>query len=188
MKRTSLFLLAGLLAVPGFSRAQDAATEERLNKLSAEIAVLVEIKDAQNKKIEELTKQLRELQDQQTKPNASYATPADVKQLGEKLKEVDEKRVQDNERIVKQLENLGKTLTAKPVRPPAPKVEDSGSPPGKGYEYVVQSGDTLSVIVAAYREKNIKVTVEQILKANPGLQAEKLKVGQKIFIPAPAAQ
>jgi len=29
------------------------------------------------------------------------------------------------------------------------------------------------------------VTTDDILKANPGLKAEKLKVGQKIFIPAP---
>ncbi len=184
MKRTSLFLLAALLAMPVFSRAQDAATEERLNKLSAEIAVLVEIKDAQNKKIEELTKQLRELQDQQTKPNASYATSSDVKELTEKLKEVDEKRVQDNKRIVKQIEDLGKLLNKTPVRGPAASINEPGPLPSKGYEYVVQSGDTLSVIVAAYRDKNVKVTVEQIVKANPGLQPETLKVGQKIFIPA----
>jgi len=29
------------------------------------------------------------------------------------------------------------------------------------------------------------VSTEQILKANPGLTAEKLRVGQKILIPAP---
>ena len=50
---------------------------------------------------------------------------------------------------------------------------------------MIQSGDTLSAIVQAYKEKNIKVTVAQILKANPGLKAERLIVGTKIFIPAP---
>jgi LysM repeat protein len=30
------------------------------------------------------------------------------------------------------------------------------------------------------------VTTDQILKANPGLNPNSLKVGQKIFIPAPA--
>jgi LysM repeat protein len=29
------------------------------------------------------------------------------------------------------------------------------------------------------------VTADQILKANPGLDPKSLKVGQKIFIPAP---
>jgi len=50
---------------------------------------------------------------------------------------------------------------------------------------VIQSGDTLDAIVLAYREKSIKVTVAGILKANPGLKAERLIVGKKIFIPAP---
>lgn len=70
---------------------------------------------------------------------------------------------------------------------PAP-ANDGGVNAGgaeKGYEYVIQSGDTLSSVAQAYREKNIKVTVDQILKANPGLNANKLKVGQKIFIPTP---
>jgi LysM repeat protein len=35
------------------------------------------------------------------------------------------------------------------------------------------------------KEKNINVTVAQILKANPGLKADRLRVKQKIFIPAP---
>src|ERR1035437_7692880 len=54
-----------------------------------------------------------------------------------------------------------------------------------GYEYKVARGDTLSKIAKAYRDQGIKVTADQILKANPGLDP-KIKVGQKIFIPASA--
>jgi LysM repeat protein len=50
---------------------------------------------------------------------------------------------------------------------------------------VIQKNDSLDAIVQAYKEKNIKVTVAGILKANPGLIPEKMRVGQKIFIPAP---
>jgi phage tail protein X len=50
---------------------------------------------------------------------------------------------------------------------------------------VIKSGDTLDAVALAYREKNIKVTVAQILSANPGLKAGRLIVGKKIFIPAP---
>jgi LysM repeat protein len=50
---------------------------------------------------------------------------------------------------------------------------------------VIQKGDTLSIIAQAYKEKNIRASIDDILKANPALKAEKLKVGQKIFIPAP---
>ena len=38
----------------------------------------------------------------------------------------------------------------------------------------VEKGQTLSLIVQAYREKGIKVTMDQVLKANPGLKPEKI--------------
>jgi LysM repeat protein len=43
----------------------------------------------------------------------------------------------------------------------------------------------LSAIVEAYRTKGIKVTLKQVLEANPNLNEKKLYVGQKIFIPLP---
>jgi LysM repeat protein len=50
----------------------------------------------------------------------------------------------------------------------------------------VKPGETLGAIVKAYRDQNIKVSLQQILAANPGLKPENLKAGQKIIIPAPA--
>jgi LysM repeat protein len=192
MKRISIFLMAALLATPVISRGQDAATEERFNKLSAQMDVLIEAKDLQNKRIDELGKQVRELQEQVNKPSANYATPEDLKQLAAKVKEVDEKRVQDNENVVKAIEKLGKNLGAAPIKrttpTPVANTGDGGATPAvpsEGFEYVVQSGDTLGAIVKAYKDKNIKVSIQQILNANPGLKPESMKVGQKIFIPAP---
>ena len=40
-------------------------------------------------------------------------------------------------------------------------------------------------IAEYYAKYGVKVTTDQILKANPGLKAEKLKPGQEIWIPAP---
>jgi LysM repeat protein len=201
MKRISFFLVAALLAAPGVSsRAQDAAVEERLDKLSARIDDLVATQELHRKQIEALEKQLNELQEQQSKPVASYATQDDLKRLAEKvqenLKEVDEKRVKDNELIAQKLEKLAKTLTASPPKktslapPPVttPTTGVGGQPtsPEKGFDYVVKSGDSLSAIAKAYSaELKAKVTVKQILDANPGLKPEKMKEGQKIFIPAP---
>ena len=99
----------------------------------------------------------------------------------------------DAEKVRSELLKLRKVLEAplsqpkqKTVSPPKEKPAPE-QPAGdeKVFPYVVQSGDTLDAIVLAYREKNIKVTVAQILKANPGLKPERLKVGQKIYIPAP---
>ena len=187
MKRTAFFLITALLAFPAVVPAQDAATEERLNKLSAQIDVLNEAKDALNKKIDDLQGQIRDLQGQVSKPSGNYASADDLKQLADAIKEVDKKRQDDNERIVSELEKLGKTLGAgssgrRSSTPTAvtPSV-DANAP---HMEYVVQSGDTLGAIVKAYREKGVKVTLQQVLAANPGLKPETMKVGQKIIIPA----
>jgi LysM repeat protein len=110
-----------------------------------------------------------------------------LKRLAEKIQEIDRKREADRELILGQIEKLAKTSAAPSPKPPKVTVPDTTVPTGpeKGFEYVVQSGDTLSLIAQAYRDKNIKVTVKQILQANPGLDEKRLKVGQKIFIPAP---
>lgn len=179
------------LLVAGVARAQDAAIEERLNKLSAHIEDLLAAQAEQQKRIAALAREIESLRDQINRPAAQYATTDELRKLAEKLQEIDQKRLADNERIVKELERLARLGASarteprevKPVEPkPSPAAASSAE---KGYEYVIQSGDTLSSIVAACRAKGIKVTVDQILKANPGLKERSLRPGQKIFIPAP---
>jgi len=196
MKRIGFFLPMLLLGF-GFSlRAQDAATEERLNKLSGQIEDVIATQRAQQKQLDALSREIESLRDRLSKPTAAYATPEDLKRLADALRDVDRKRMEDSERISAQLARLGKTLAAPPpTQKPKPstaagsETATTDKPPKeeKGFEYTIQSGDTLSVIVQAYKEKNIKVSTDQILKANPGLKPEKLKVGQKIWIPAPQA-
>lgn len=172
-------------------RAQDAATEERLKKLNGYVEELLADKARQQKQIAELSREIESLREQVSKPSGNYASQDDLRELARKVQEIDRKRMEDDEKIVKQIEELGKTVL-KPsgggrVKPtPTPESTGTGGATAdKGYEYEIQSGDTLSVVVQAYREKGIKVSVDQILKANPGLVPEKMKVGQKIFIPAP---
>jgi LysM repeat protein len=201
MKRISFILLAIGFCAASTLRAQDAATEERLNKLSGQIEDLLAGQKAFHKQIEALGRELEGLREQANKPNTSYAGQDDLKKLREAILEVDRKRIEDAELVKQQLKDLAKTLKSVPVASaPAsnshPKTttaskdetaakDDKPAKDDKGYPYTIQSGDTLSVIVQAYREKNIKITTDQILKANPGLKAERLKVGQKIWIPAP---
>lgn len=49
----------------------------------------------------------------------------------------------------------------------------------EGYEHVVAAGQTLSTIAREYG----CCTVQDILDANPNLKPNKMKVGQKIFVP-----
>ncbi len=188
-------MLLGLVisAVPAL-RAQDAASDERYNKLAGQIEDLRSSQDVFNRKLETLAKDIDALRGQMEKqPAGNFASDEDLKRLAEAIKEVDRKRMDDYERIRTDLKGLGKTLASS--GPSGHKtsptvVEDTSAKakpttPDKGFEYEVKKDDTLSLIVKAYRENNIKITMDQVLKANPGLKPEKMRVGQKIFIPAP---
>jgi LysM repeat protein len=195
MKRIAILVLGFALVGGPVLRAQDAATEERFNKLAGQIEDLRSNQESLTRKIDALGKEIESLHGQVEKPNGNYASDEDLKRLADAVREIDRKRLDDYEKIRAELKNLGKTLAAS-----APAVSKKSSPthtdnpsttpdkpnvPEQGFDYEVKSGDTLSIIVKAYRDKNIKITTDQILKANPGLKPEKLRVGQKIFIPAP---
>lgn len=62
--------------------------------------------------------------------------------------------------------------SAAPQQPPPAEI-------GPHYEYVVEQGQTLSLIA-----KGFDTTVQKILAANPGLKPNALRVGQKLIIPA----
>jgi len=217
MKTLSILVMtvtATLLARP-VVRAQDAASEERYNKLAGQIEDLLAARNEQNKRIAELAREIESYREQAMKPQGNYASQDDLRRLAGQLKDVDQKREHDKELILKEIAKLGKTMSA-PVPPVTPTnntkknsqtlsstgassakdAKDTDTPtaksdktntPDKGFEYTIKPGDTISVIVQAYREQNIKVTTDQILKANPNLKPEKLRPGQKIFIPAPQA-
>jgi len=85
-------------------------------------------------------------------------------------------RTQVNARCDNEYRN--ERFQARAARPPAARKTVT--------KYKVAAGDTLSIIAKAYRDQGIKVTSETDFKANPGLDPKSLKVGQKIFIPAPA--
>ena len=79
-------------------------------------------------------------------------------------------------------------------RPPAPAPAAPNAPAARPapparpaysayYEHVVEAGQTLSFIAKGY-----DTTVQKILAANPGLSAAKLRVGQKLIIPAEEPQ
>jgi nucleoid-associated protein YgaU len=190
MKPILLLTIALALGTASIAHCQDAATEERLNKLSGQIEDLIAAQKAQQKQITELSKEIESLREQSVRPNVSYASQEDLKRLAEAVKEIDRKRADDQEKIQTELKKLGKVLSAPAPAPklkPTPSSENSAAekPTEKGYDHTIQQGDTLSVIVQAFKDKGIKVTVDQILKANPGLNANRLRPGQKIFIPAP---
>lgn len=184
-----------LCAAP-MARAQDAATQERLDKLSGQIDDLIARQETLSRQMTELRRELQSVRELANKPQGDWASREDVKRVAKGIEDVDRKRIADSELVQKQLEKIKQALVDKPLPPPrhssmaAPK--DNAPPertersdkPQQGVEHVVKQGETLSSIVAACREQKIKVTQKQILEANPGLKPDLIIPGKKIFIPA----
>jgi LysM repeat protein len=194
MKRILAWFLILSFSVAA-ARAQDSATQQQIDQINGRLQDLQDAQAVQAKRIEALEKEIGGLHDQLSQPGAT-ADQGDLKKLAEKVQEIDKKRQEDNERVLKELERLEKALGASPTArkttpnvsttPPTGNPNPGADSPQKGYDYVVHNGDTLSAIVKAYRDQGIKVTTDQILKANPGLDPKTMKVGQKLFIPTPA--
>lgn len=191
MKTFARFLALTLLfamAFPALTQDNEAAAaaaarqdaEERYKRLNAAVEDLITAQAAQQKKINDLTAALAELREEMARDAAKNTTRDDLRSLAEKVREIEKNREADKKLILEAIDKLKVAA----VRPAAPSTT-AAERPEKGYEHVVQSGDTLSSIVAAYRKEGIKVTMDMVLKANPKLDPNKMQIGQKIFIPQP---
>ncbi|HZF02155.1 MAG TPA: LysM peptidoglycan-binding domain-containing protein [Methylomirabilota bacterium] len=190
MRKILLWLFV-LVFTASLARAQDDAAQQQIDKLSGQIQDVLDAQAAQGKRIDALEKQIGDLQDKLNAPGAGgNASADDLKKLAGQVQEIDKKRQSDNEQILKELEKLDKALgVAAPSHKPSTSVAATGTNnpasvgPQKGYEYTIAPGDNLSAIAKAYRAQGVKVTVEQIQMANPGLNPKNLVVGKKVFIP-----
>jgi hypothetical protein len=179
-------------ASPAAAQAQKEYIEESFKSITTAIEGLVTSQASLQKRLSALERDLAQLREEIAKRPSNVVTRDELKPFEEKLIEFNKKREDDKRLILDKLEQLAKIPP--PVAPlhrsaPAPNGADKADKPDKpekGYEYEVRPGDTLSTIVAAYRQQGIKVTQDQVLKANPNLKPERLLPRQKIFIPDPA--
>jgi LysM repeat protein len=164
--------------------------------MNTKIEQLEETLQAQQKKFSTLVAEihaLREQVDTLKNRNESAATRESIKELAEKIEEVDKKRLADSKLIAKQFESLSaKTLkpapapvpdNPKPDKPDKGTPPNSSAPPEKAYAYKIKDGDTLVKIVNDLKAQNYRVTQKQIMDVNPGVNWGKLKIGQTIYIP-----
>jgi hypothetical protein len=174
--------------------------EERYQKLVGKVQDLAETQQAQAKRIEALTEELRLVRTELGKPNTDLVQRDELRKLAEQVKEIDTKREDDKNLILSEIKKLGKTPAVSGGKPIVKSKPDNTVDPGanksadktadtnyEGFEHTVKSGETLIAIIQAYNKENsLKLTVDQVLKhpINAGVKPEKLRVGQKIFIPA----
>jgi hypothetical protein len=64
---------------------------------------------------------------------------------------------------------------------PEPDIFTTGT--GGERLYILHAGDTLRHVAALAEIMGLQITVQDILNANPGVSASRLKVGQRIIIP-----
>jgi LysM repeat protein len=177
------------------ARAQDAATQQLIDQINGRIQDIYAVLDKQDKRIAALEKSVSDLSDKLNQPGANNGASADdLQKLAGQVKDLAKKQQDDNDLVLKELEKLGKGGNIPPTshKPTAVSTDNPAPAPGgpqKGYYYEIKSGDTLSAIAKAYSaELKIKLTADQIVAANPGLNPKSLIVGKKIFIPDPSAK
>ena len=198
MRKISFWIFV-LICTITLARAQDAATQQQIDKLYGQIQDMQAAQELQAKRLDALEKQISDLTDKVNSPAASTGASAeDLKSLATQVQEIDKKRQDDRDLILKQIKSLGEVSggappshKSKPVADTTAAGGDNSTAPGvpqKGYEHVVESGETLSAIAKAYRAQGVKVTTAQIIAANPKINPNSLIAGKKIFIPDAAAK
>jgi LysM repeat protein len=201
-----------VLAQRAAAAADHEAAEERYKQMTSDIQSLLTAQEIQQKRLQALAEELRKTRDDQAHSGRNLATRDEVKEqlreLVEKIQEIDRKREADKKLILEELAKLGKTLQTPAPAPrknreaerAEPSDRDDAStkakPPKKpvqqveGYPHEVQKGEYLSLIIAAYNAQYKKdgkktITMKQVLDANPDLKPEKIQPGMKILIPDP---
>src|SRR5687768_9780003 len=181
-------------AAAAAAREEAEARYQRLNSRLEDIEVAFQRFQKDRDKLESEIRSLRDQVSRLTDNSQNAATQESIKRLADAIEEVERKRLKDQERVDSALREMEKLIlksggsTSRPTPPKNPSTGPKVDNTGKGYEYTIRANDNASKIAAALREqKGLKITADQIVDANPGLDWTRLKIGQKIFIPDPSA-
>lgn len=162
--------------------------DARLNRIQAQIEELAAAQATLTKRFQTIDGRLKLIESQLQSlillTNQPFVTQQQLQTVISNLvREVNDNRVEDLEFVRQQLKRLQEVLS----QSNSGKSESTSAPRkySRGYEYIVQPGDTLNSIIAAYRKEGVKVTLPMLLEANPGLNPNLIYPGQKIFIPDP---
>ena len=176
--------------------AQARFYAEQFRRLRGEIDELKGAHALQQQQTDKLKTQVKTLTDENQKLNrrlaGKFATAEEMEAMRAALKELDANRLQDRTIVQKALADLGK-LIQKVAQQKAATVEPAPRVVARDFKFnthKVETGEFLSNIIVAYnrayKEEGLgTVTQSQVLKANPGLNPNRLLVGQKIKIPLP---
>ncbi|MBI3414916.1 MAG: LysM peptidoglycan-binding domain-containing protein [Verrucomicrobia bacterium] len=209
--RQVFILIVGILCLPQLAplfaaeeRESAAAlaarqsTDDEIRRLRGDVQILEAANANLQKRINQLADELQRIREEQSRSVSGLATKEDVNRLAKdvrgELRDLDSKRVADNSRVLEALEKLSKTsvpATSASVQkhdsPPPDKSKPDKTPPTeKGYWYEIKKGDTFAEIIQACRKQGVNVTSAQVKEANPDINPNKIRSGQKLWIPDPS--
>lgn len=183
----ALPLLTGCFATYGVQEQQTAQQEdiailqEKLRRVEGRL-------EGYNLAIEQLQRAVEVMQAQPRGPSTADLENLQtrISALDNQLRNLDAARQRDRQEIIDTLSSKiaamvsasGGSRGGGSARPAASQGRRTATQ--EGYEHVVQQGETLSAIAAAYNART-----KDIIEANGIANPSQLKVGQKLFIPAP---
>ena len=161
------------------------ALREDYSRLQSQLADLLEAHNALKNELSKLRSEVRLLRAETSTKDPSTATRDDLEGLAKSIREIDRKRLQDKDLILKEMKTL---LRSTPARTKPPTVTSQSQ---KGFDHTVEAGETISAIIEAYntqlKSKGVKkrITLKKVLDANPKLNPRTMRIGQVLFIPDP---
>ena len=180
---------------PAIARAQNNSLQNRalienVNRLQGQLEDLIQSYNSLKKEVDSLQIELRKTRAESLKTKPDSITKSDIEGLTKAIREVDRKRSADKELILKEIRNIARNSNNN-NRPITTPPSTTNKKPQKGFEHSVQSGETISAIIAAYNEQlkiegsKKRITLNSVLKANPKLNPRSIQIGQILFIPDP---
>lgn len=202
----------------GAQPVDPAVVGERLQRLAATVESVELSQASQKRQMDNLGNEVQRLRQEVSQASRDMASQGsrrpwaedtkrltdDVKRLADAIAEVDRKRASDHEQVLKILADLRRAIAAaadSPTPRPAPpargkdrepdKDPEKDTPsaePDKYVEHVVQSGQTLSLIVNGFnnsaRKQGYKtLTSDQVAKFNKIRDVSKIPEGMKLKLP-----
>ena len=202
--RRALFFAVLLICPAAFTQdspiavAEREDARERYKRMSAKIEDLENTIQTYNQQFQKMEAEIHRLRDEVAKLRDGSRDSTAKSDVVEQIKAVDRARLADQENVMKEFARLRKELLGSlnsggGSKSPKSKEMVSATPAPtltptteKGLEYSIREGDTLAKLVVVLNKQGVKVNQKQVEQANPGVNWNKLKIGQKIFIPATA--
>ena len=161
------------------------AIREDYRRLQSQLEDLLMAHNALKSELSKLRGEVRLLRAKTAAKDPSTATRADLEGLAKSIREVDRKRVQDKELILKEMKALLRSGSS------GVTATQASSSSQKSFEHTVQKNETISAIITAYNTDlksqgaKKRITLKSVLDANPKLNPRTMRIGQILFIPDP---